>query len=312
MDSPVPASRRVRQDHLLALTLLLCAASLPSRGEDPVVSMGKESAARSAAEWDARDIEHPLLGSIRFAAPRTATTTAVPEGKILSTIYVSCQKASRKMAIELSNAPDSDPAGGMRPTQAPRLVCHAPGRGSAGSLVKRNLVVKWEVRPLGDALARDIAPSMLRRCVSIDVLQSVALSALSPQGSQRIAMQVTPYNRALDSVFAACGEASAYAPTGQAPAPALPPSTPAARSERPPEPRQGAQAAEGAWKPARTNTKGRTNVRATTGVDSAIVAKLAPGTAVLARQTTPSWWEVRPRKGQGFRGYIREDRLAFE
>lgn len=274
--------------------------------------MGKQRAARSAVPWDARDIQHPLLGPIRFAAPRTATATAIPGGKILSTVYVSCQKDTGKVAIELSNAPDSDPAGGLRPTEAPRLVCGSPGR-SAGSLVKKEIAVKWEVRPLGDALARGIAPSELRRCVSIDVQQRVALSGSSSQKTQRIAMEIAPYDRALDSVFAACGEPSAYAEQGSAsrvpPAPVAPP---VARQEPPPQPGPVAQSAPGPWKPARTTTKGRTNLRAATSVDSAIVAKLAPGTAVLARQTTPSWWEVRPRKGQGFRGYVREDRLAFE
>lgn len=308
MDSPVPARRRVRQDLFLALTLLLCAASPPSRGEEPVVAMGKQRAERSALQWDARDIQHPLLGPIRFAAPRTSTTTAVPGGKVLSTVYVSCQKEGGKVAIELSNAPDSDPAGGMRPTQAPRLVCSSPGKG-AGSLVKREIEVKWEIRPLGDALARGIAASELRRCVTIDVLQRVALPGKSSPSSQPIAMEIAPYDRALDSVFTACGEASAYAPAGPESASAA---APAARQEPPPQPGPGAQPAASPWKPARTTTKGRTNVRATTSVDSAIVAKLAPGTAVLARQTTPSWWEVRPRKGQGFRGYIREDRLAFD
>lgn len=48
MDSPVPARRRVRLVLFLALTLLLFAASLPSHGEEPVVAMGKQRAARSA------------------------------------------------------------------------------------------------------------------------------------------------------------------------------------------------------------------------------------------------------------------------
>ena len=296
MDSPVTARRRVRKDLFLAMTLLLCAASLPSHGEEPVVAMGKQRAERSTVKWGARDIQHPLLGPIRFAAPRTAAAIAIPGGKILSTIYVSCQKDIGKVAIELSNAPDSNPAGGLRPTQMPRLVCATPGKGG-GSLVKREIDVKWEVRPLGDALARGIAASELRRCVSIDVLQWVALPAGSSPKSQPIAMEIAPYDRALDSVFMACGEASAYANAGPEP---------------PPQPGPGVQPSPDPWKPARTTTKGRTNLRAATSVDSAIVAKLAPGTAVLARQTTPSWWEVRPRKGQGFRGYIREDRLAFE
>ncbi len=53
-------------------------------------------------------------------------------------------------------------------------------------------------------------------------------------------------------------------------------------------------------------------MRAATSVESPIVIKLAPGTRVLVRRTSAPWWEVKPRAGAGFRGYIREDRLVVE
>jgi hypothetical protein len=53
-------------------------------------------------------------------------------------------------------------------------------------------------------------------------------------------------------------------------------------------------------------------VRAAPSVDSRIVIGLDPGTKVLAKRTSASWWEVKPRNGAGFHGYIRQDRLVVE
>ena len=254
------------------------------------------------------DIDHRLLGPIKYAVQRSAVTTTVRNEKILSLAFVSCQKASGKVAIELTNAPASDPAGGLRPTEMPRLVCSAPGRSGDGSLVKRNLAARWEIGPLGDTLARGLSPSALRRCVSIDVLQRVTLPASSTRRSQRIAMEITPYDKALDSVFTACGEETAFAPVEQT-APAAPSMVrpgPSAESGA------GARSAGAPWKPARTTAKGRTNVRAAASLDSPIVIKLGPGTRILGRQASASWWKVKPRSGAGFSGFVRQDRLAFE
>jgi hypothetical protein len=260
----------------------LCAASLPLHGEEPVVAIGKQHAARSAIEWDTHDTDHPLLGPIKFAAQRSAVATTVPGEKILSRVFVSCQKSSGKIAIELANAPESDLAGGLRPMELPRLVCSSPGARRNGGLVESDIAAKWEIASLGDTLARGLSPSELRRCVSIEVLQSVALPQGSAQRSQGIAIEITPYSRTLDSIFVACGETTAFASAGAV------------------------------WKPARTAAKGRTNVRASASQDSPLITKLEPGTKILVRETSTPWWEVKPKSGEGFRGYIRKDRIAFE
>jgi hypothetical protein len=196
----------------------------------------------------------------------------------------------------------------LRPTEAPRLVCSKPAPGGKGGLVKSDLAAKWEIGPLGDPLARGLSPSDLRRCVSIDVLQSVALPSGAASTSQRITLEITPYDRALDAIFAACGEASAFAPVAQA-APAGPP---AAQQAPAPGSAPVAAPAVGPWQAARTVPKGKTNVRAAPGVDSPIVIALDPGTKILARRGSASWWEVKPRSGAGFRGFIREDRLVLQ
>ena len=298
----------MRRIPFIASLCLLLAASFPLHGEEPVVTIGKQLAARSATEWDVHDIDHKLLGPIRFAVQKSAVTTPVGSDKILSQVFVSCQKSTGRIAIELTNAPGSDPAGGLKPTIMPRLVCNSPGPRADASLVRSDLSAKWEISPLGDVLTRGLSPAELRRCVSIDVLQSVVQPPGSSAGSQRIAMEVTPYDRALDSVFAACGETTAYAPAGETPRAA----PPVARSGSAPEKGPRAQSAEAPWKPARTIAKGRTNVRAAASLDSAIVTKLDPGTKVLVRRTTAPWWEVKARDGAAFRGFVRQDRLASE
>jgi hypothetical protein len=292
----------------VAIAFALLAASLPLRGEEPVVSIGKQRAAGSATEWDVRDIDHSLLGPIRFAVQKVAVTTAVGSEKVLSQVFVSCQKSSGKIAIELTNAAASDPAGGLRPTEMPRLVCSRPAPTGKTGLAKSDLSAKWEMSSLGDTLARGLSTPDLRRCVSIDVLQSVALPPGAPRKSQRIAMEITPYHRAIDSVFTACGEPTAFAPVEQAPS--APP--PVLRPEPAPESRPSVASADAPWKPARTIARTRTNVRAAASVESATVVRLAPGTKLLARPASAPWWEVRPRSGAGFRGYIRQDRLVFE
>lgn len=302
----------MRRAAFVASLGFLVAASFPLRGEEPAVAIGRQLAARSAIEWDVHDIDHKLLGPIRFAARKSAVTTIVGSDKILSQVFVSCQKSTGRIAIELTNAPGSDLAGGLRPTEMPRLVCNRPGPRGGGKLVRSDIVAKWEISTLGDTLARGLAPSELRRCVSIDVQQSLAMPRGAPRPSQRIAMEILPYDKALDSVFAACGETTASGPVGEAP-PAAPPLAPPAPVPAPAlEGGRSAQPAEAPWKPARTTPKGRTIVRAAASVDSPMVIKLAPGTRVLVRRTSAPWWEVKPRAGAGFRGYIREDRLVVE
>lgn len=264
------------------MAFVSCAASLPLRGEEPVASIGRQHAARSGIGWEAHDIDHPQLGPIRYAVQTSAVATTVGKEKIVSLAFVSCRKGDGTVAIELTNAFGSDPAGGLKPTQMPRLVCRSPGPADRRVVVKTDLAARWEIGPLGDPLARGLSPAVLRRCFAIDVLQSVALPSGFSRRSQRIDMEITPFSGPLDTVFAACGEAIAT------------------------------RSAEAPWKPARTSASGRTNVRAGASLDAAMVARLDPGTKLLVQPASTPWWKVKPRSGAGFSGYIREDRLAFE
>jgi hypothetical protein len=197
----------------------------------------------------------------------------------------------------------------------PRLVCNSPRPQGDGVLVKNDLAASWEIGGLGDTLARGLSPAALRRCASIDVLQNVALPKGWPQENLRIAMELTPYARQLDAVFAACGETTAFAPEAAAPVPkeraaSTPPQVTAVQP--PPRSDQVARPAEVPWKPARAIATGRTNVRRTASLNSAVVIQLDPGARILVQQTSAEWWKVKPRSGASFGGYIRRDRVVFE
>jgi hypothetical protein len=290
--------------------LVLClplSANLASHGEDAVVAIGKQRAGASSLEWDVRDVTHPLLGSIKAAVQRRAVATAVGNEKILSSAFVSCQKGPGKIAIELANASESDARGGLGPTDLPRLVCSRPRSPGDGILVKSDLAASWEIGALGDTLARGLSPAALRQCVSIEIVQNLALPPEWPQKSQRVAMELAPYSRELDAIFAACGEATAFA-AEEPPAPVQ------ARVERAPPPKedQAARPAEAPWKFAHTVAKGRTNVRSAAGTDATAVIMLDPGTKILVQQASGDWWKVKPRSGAAFGGYVRRDRFALE
>ncbi len=274
-----------------------CLAGIPSQGEEAVVTIGRQRALDSAIDWDVRDVNHPVLGPIKFAARKTALATSVGNEKVVSQAYVSCQKSVRKVAVQLANAPESNPVGGLSPNDMPRLVCYGPDPSGKGGLVMSDLAARWEISDLGDTLARGLSPAELRRCVSIDVLQNVALPLGWPQASQQFVMELLPYGKALDAVLVACGEKTALAPAGQPRAAVAPAAQPAAAVS---------------WRPARTIAKGRTNVRAAASVGSPLVIRLGPGATLLAQRTSTDWWKVKPRSGAGFSGYIREDRLVLE
>lgn len=272
-----------------------CLASAPSQGEEAVARIGKQRASTSSVEWDVKDVSHPALGPIRFASRKAAVATRAGDETIVSQVFVSCQKGNGKIALEFSNAFASNPAGGLGPREIPLLTCYSPDPKVAGAMLMREVAAKWEISNLGDTLARGLSPSELRRCVSIDVLQDVALPAGSAQASQQVLMELLPYGRALDAVFAACGERTAFGSAPVSPADSAKP-TPAAAQ----------------WKPARTVAKGGTNVREAARVDSPLVVKLAPGTKLLVLHASTDWWTVKPRSGTGFSGYVRRDRLVFE
>jgi len=290
---------RMRNVPLGAIFLAACTASLPVHADDATVAIGKRLAADSGVRWAVHDTRHPLLGSIKFAVQEKDIATTVGKEKVFSLAYVSCQKTPEKIAIELTSAPSTAPASGLGPVDLPRLVCTGPG--PQGGLVRSDIAASWEIGVLGDTLARGLSPAELRRCVTIDVLQNLALPVGWPQQSQRVALQITPYGRELDAVFEQCGETPAYAPEAPRPAPAA--TTPA------PAP---AKRAEAEWKPARTTAKGRSNVRAGPSLDSRLVIQLEPGTPILVQPGAPTWWKVRPASGAAFSGFIRDDRFQLE
>ncbi|HUP96345.1 MAG TPA: SH3 domain-containing protein [Usitatibacter sp.] len=318
---------------LAIAALPLCLALPPAQAQNPNAALGKQHAAASRIEWEARDAGHPVLGTIRFAFIKNAIETPVAGNKVFSRAYVSCQKGIGKFAIELTNATSPDDPKGLRPSAEPRLFCRRPHVPGDPRMVSEPLLANWDVNNLGDAMARGFRAFPLRECVAIEVVQDVELPKDWSQKSARVQFEITPYNRELDSVFAACGEQSAYAPgapaapaktaTAQAPPavarPVPPPPAPAPVA-RPaasvattpaPVPAAPATTAQPGWQAARVLTSGKTNVRAGPRLDSAVVAELHPGTPVLVQKTETDWWRARPSSGAGFDGYIRQDRLLL-
>jgi hypothetical protein len=299
----------------IAMLCVSLAATIPSNGEEPVILIGKQRATAAAIQWDVRDVNHPLMGPIRTAVQKNAVTTAVKSGKVLSQAFVSCQRNNGRISIELVNAPESDARTGLGPVDLPRLVCNSPRPQGDGILVKNDLAASWEIGGLGDTLARGLSPATLRRCASIEVLQNVALPKGWSQESLRIAMEITPYAKPLDAVFAACGETTAFASEAAAPVAevrAAPAPSQVAAMPTPPRSDQVAGPAEVPWKAARAIAIGRTNVRRAASIDSAVVIQLDPGARILVQPTSAQWWKVKPRSGAAFGGYIRRDRVVFE
>lgn len=236
--------------------------------------------------WQIGEGAHPTLGSIRFASPKTPITTPVGGAAVSSRAYVSCVRSNNRIAIELAHATAPDDPGGLQPKTLPILLCNRRAAGS-NRLVQSELPARWAISDIGDVLARGFAPRSLRDCVSIHVAQDVALPKGWARESVRVAFDIDPYSRELDSIFVTCGETSASAPAA-------------------------APAAAVAWKAARTIARGRTNVRARPAVDAALVAQLHPGESLLVQPAGGDWWRARPTAGAKFEGYIRSDRLVFK
>jgi hypothetical protein len=278
-----PKSGRVA----IALLPVWLAAS-PVQAELAAAPLGKQRAAASRLEWEIREAGHPVLGDIRFGVLKTPVETPVGSAKVFSRAYLSCQKDSRKFAIELTNTIAPDDPGGLLPSTLPRLVCHRP---EGGTVVDEELLAHWEVSAIGDAMARGFRAFPLRECVSIGVSQEVALPKGWAEKTARVEFEIIPYDRNLDSVFVACGDTSAYAP-----------------AERSPKPQDAASP----WRTARISSGGKTNVRAGPTLKSATVTQLFPGDIVLVQRAKAEWWRARSRPGvPAFEGYIREDRLVF-
>lgn len=247
--------------------------------------------AANALEWDVRDVDHPRLGAIRVAVQRNPLVTSVGKDKIDSLVFLSCEKANRKIAVELANASETDARGGLQPREMPQLICNTPLAQSGNAMRQSELATSWEISAIGDALVRGLSSTAMRQCASINVVQNVALPKGWSRDSQRIEFELMPYAKELDAVFAACEEAIAFAPSTPQPA---------------------AAKADASWKAARTTRKGKTNVRAGPSVDADVVIQLDANAKVLVQRTATDWWKAKQRAGNAFSGYIRQDRLVFD
>jgi hypothetical protein len=284
-------------------------AVFPVHSENPAASVGKQRAASSGLEWEIREAGHPILGNIRFAFLKKPVETQVGKEKVFSGAYVSCQKGSSKLAIELANTTAPDDPGGLRPSRMPRLVCRRPAAPGDDKLVLEELPATWEVNAIGDALAQGFEAAAMRECVSIGIVQEVAVPPAWGQKSAQVIFELTPYNRELDSIFATCGEVSAYALAAPAKAAATAGSAAASAPTTRSTPAQDSGAP---WRTAHVGSSGKTNVRARPKLQSPIVAQLDPGAVILVQRTAGDWWRAKPRAGAAFDGYIRQDRLVFK
>ncbi|HEX4331879.1 MAG TPA: SH3 domain-containing protein [Usitatibacter sp.] len=286
--------------------LLALAAPAVLAADNALVALGKARAATSAAKWEVRDLKHPVMGTIKAAIWLNAQSTDAGRDRIVSSIYLSCQKAADRIAIELANAPASNLSGGMGPMDLPQLTC--VGLKPDGTPQRTELAASWEIDDFGDALSRGMRPGALRSCASIEVTQNLALPPGWPRASQRVSLEFSPYSRELDQVFSQCGEDSAY-PEQVAAAPAARLALPAKAAAKPPAP--GAPPG-GGWKRARTVSKGKTNIRTSGSLDGALVTQLPPGMPVLVEPGSGDWWHVKPRSGSAYEGYVRRDRFVFD
>ena len=326
---------KAKRSWLAIVFLPVVLTVLPAHSELPAAPLGKQRAASSRLEWEIREAGHPILGNIRFAFLKSAVETPVGNAKVFSRAYFSCQKASRKFAIELANATAPDDPKGLRPSTEPRLYCNRPIQPWDEKLVQEELLARWEVNDLGDALTQGLRPFPLRECVSIRVVQEVVLPQGWTQKSARVEFEILPYTKELDSIFVTCGELSAYAPAAPAaaavpataparvasaapprPAPAPAPvasAAPARTAPAPaPAPAKPATETSAPWQTVRVLSSGKTNVRAGPSLQSATVTQLDPGAVVLVQRTGSEWWRAKPSAGAAFEGYIRQDRLVFK
>ncbi|MFZ3323006.1 MAG: SH3 domain-containing protein [Usitatibacter sp.] len=322
-------------------TCLIFLIAFSARGAAPadslVVAQGMYRAVDSDLHWRVRDGNHPKMGPIKVAISLDAHTSYFGTEKIVSTIYLSCEKKVGKIAVELTNARSDDLAGGLKLKEVPRLTCL--GVAGPGALPPRSeIAAKWEANELGDVIARGLSPSELRACPSIEVREKILLPPALGREFEEVAVQVPTYAPGPDAVFTACGETSAYPPREViaektvaiapaekplaaatapkpgappveklAPAPVAAPKSAAVPAQPPPAP-----TAPPAWQRAHTIPKGRSNIRRAPNINSAVVAQLPPGVRILVHPSVDDWWHVTSPSGATFEGYIRHDRFTLD
>jgi hypothetical protein len=299
----------------IAVPLALLLASTCARAEDAVAVAGKQRALSSSLDWDIREAGHPILGSVRFAYLKSPVVTPVGISRVYSNVYVSCAANGHTMAFELTNQAAPDDPGGLKPAAPPLLICKSPAAKGTQGTVQDPIAAEWHLTEVGDALAYGYLPHKLRACSTIAIVQEVALPKGWSQRTAAVQIEITPYSKALDSIFTTCGEASAYASPPRAPVPVAstrPPAPVAAPPVAPPPPAPPQAPVEPAWIVARTTSAGRTNVRAEPNTHSAIVAKLDPGAVIFVQHAGGDWYRAKARNGPKFEGYIRDDRLVVK
>ena len=200
-----------------ALLLTLFVAILPGHAEELYITLGKQRAASSTLIWEQGESTHPVLGPITFAMIKNPILTRAGGVQVSSRAYVSCERTTRRIAIELANARGAEDTGGLKPKTMPRLVCHTTTSPTDAKLVQETIEPRWTVNDLGDAMARGFRPFPLRECVVIGVQQEIELPKGSSSSTVKVEFEITPYTRELDEVFTACGELSAYRATETAP-----------------------------------------------------------------------------------------------
>ena len=320
------------------LVVLLAAQGLPAPAQQP----SQPPLANSPLIWEVRDGTHPRLGPIKVAVPTSSVVTPVGRERILSLVFLSCEKAKGLVAIELANAAESDARSGLYPRSMPKLFCNP-----RSTAPRSEIQATWFVSEIGDAMARGFAPSTLRRCASIDVEQDLALPRGWGAESKRVDIELIPYKKELDEVISLCAsgpivtaeapkvppKAAASAPAPTKPVAAMPAPTPAKPPSPPPKPAPAppkaapplapvvasapapvsapAQPGEEPWREARTLPSGRTNIRAAPDIDARIVTMVDPGTKVLVQSMGTEWFRVKAPNGS-FSGYIRQDRFAHK
>jgi hypothetical protein len=287
-------------------------------------------AAESDLHWRVRDGTHPKLGPIKVAISVDAHIAYFGTEKIVSTIYLSCEKKAGKIAIEITNARSDDRAGGLKVKEIPFITCL--GVAGPGALPPRSdIPAKWEQNELGDVLTRGLSPSELRACPSFELSEKILLPAALGREFEAVAIQIASYAPGPDAVFAACGETSAYPPEETivanlvtpkpapavvpAPTPVPAPAVPVQVKPAPqaaPAPASQAPSAPPTWQRAHTIPKGRSNIRKAPDINSPVVAQLPPGVRILVQASADDWWHVKSPSGATYEGYIRRDRFTLD
>ncbi len=289
-------------------------------------------ASESDLHWQVRDGTHPKMGPIQVAISTDAHTSYIGTARIVSTAYLSCEKKTGKIALEFTNARNTELSSGLKLKESPRLTCL--GIAGPGALPARSeIAATWEANELGDVLTRGLSPTALRSCIAIEVQEKIVLPPAIGREIEEVTFEIPTFAPAPDTIFTTCGEATAYvedkpaapekpalvtALTPKPVTPAAPPPpatvapTPKAAPAPPPTPTSPAPAVDPTWKRAHTVAKGHSNIRKSPNLTSPVVAQLPPGVRILVQQTSNEWWHVKSPSGATFDGYIRDDRFTLD